>query len=130
MSALTYISLKQNAVLDLAAGTAAASTMSVAIPRATTPGASDSADHLFFYIVNGDTTDKTFTVLKGVSTAPTTRGGTANTDLAVTISHTAGGGIVGPIEVNRFAQADGSVNLTFSGTTSVTISAYMLPSRR
>lgn len=129
MTALAYISLKQNDVLDLTAGTAAAASMSIAIPRASTPLASDSADRLFLYVVNGDSADKTLTVLKGVSLAPTTRGGTANTDLAVTISHTAGGGIVGPLEVNRFAQADGSVSLTFSDVTSTTITAYMLPSR-
>lgn len=127
MTALTYVSLKANNVLDLAALTSAATSMSVAIPRASSPGATDSADHLFFYIVNGDTADKTFTVKAGTGTAASTRGGTG--DLALTISHTAGGGIVGPIEANRFAQSDGSVNLTFSDVTSVTIGAYMLPSR-
>jgi hypothetical protein len=128
MSALTYVSLIANNVLNLAALTAAASTMTVAIPRASTPGAADSADRLFFYIVNGGSGDVTFTVKAGVGTAPSTRGGTL-TDLALTISHTAGGGIVGPIEANRFAQSDGSINLTFSGVTTVTIGAYMLPSR-
>jgi hypothetical protein len=127
MSTLNYVSLKGSDVLDLASLTAAATTMNVPIPRGSTPGAADSADRLFFYIVNADSADKTFTVKAGTGTAPSTRGGTG--DLAVTISHTAGGGIVGPIETNRFAQSDGSINLTFSATTSVTIGAYMLPAR-
>jgi hypothetical protein len=127
MTTLAYISLTPNNVLNLAAGTAAAASMNVPVPRASTPGPADVADHLFFYIVNGDTADKTFTVKAGTGTAPSTRGGTG--DLALTISHTAGGGIVGPIETNRFAQNDGSINLTFSDVTSVTISAYMYPTR-
>ena len=126
---LPYVSLAQNNVVNLPSATAAALTMNVAIPAISNPGATDSADHLFLYVVNGADADITCTVKAGVGTAPSTRGGTL-TDLAVTISHTAGGGIVGPLEVNRFAQSDGSVNVTFSAITSITVVAYMLPMRR
>lgn len=127
MSTINYVSLTANNVLNLASGPAGASTMNTPCPRASSPGAADSLDRLFFYVVNGGVADVTFTVKAGVSTAATTRGGTG--DLAVTISHTAGGGIVGPIETTRFAQSDGSVNTTLSGTTSVTVQPYMLPTR-
>ena len=101
--------------------------MNIPVPKVSSPGASDSIDQLILYVVNGDSADKTVTV-RSASGSPTGwRGGSG--DLAVTVSHTAGGGIIGPLDSVRFAQADGSVNVDFSDATSTTIVAYMLPTR-
>lgn len=126
---LSYSILPQNGVLNLPSSTNADASngMNIPIPKVSSPGAADSAHRLLLYIANGDTADKTVTVRAGVSTAASIRGGSG--DLAVTISHTAGGGWIGPLETNRFAQSDGSVNVDFSAATSTTITAYMIPSR-
>ena len=126
---LSYSILTENGVLNLPSATNADASngMNIPVPKVSSPGPTDAADRLFLYVVNGDSADKTVTVRAGVSTAPSTRGGTG--DLAVTISHTAGGGIIGPLETNRFAQADGSINVDFSAATSTTIVAYMMPTR-
>jgi hypothetical protein len=126
---LSYSIFPQNGVLNLPTATNADASngMNIPVPKVSSPGAADSVNHLLLYIANGDTADKTVTVKAGVSTAASVRGGSG--DLAVTISHTAGGGWIGPLDVNRFAQADGSVNVDFSAATSTTITAYMIPSR-
>lgn len=128
-TSLSYTILNQNGVRNLPTATAAdaANGMNIPVPKASSPGAADSINMLFLYVVNGDTSDKTVTV-KGATNSPVgARGGSG--DLAATVSHTAGGGIIGPLDTARFAQSDGSVNVDFSDDTSVTIVAYMLPSR-
>ena len=127
---LSYTILNPNGLRALPSATNADSSngMNIPVPKVSSPGAADSINLLFLYVVNGDSSDKTVTV-KGASGSPAgPRGGTG--DLAVTVSHTAGGGLIGPLDATRFAQADGSVNVDFSDATSTTIVAYMLPSRR
>lgn len=128
-TALSYTILNPNGVRNLPTPTNADASngMIIAVPKASSPGATDACDRLFLYVANGDSSDKTVTVKGGVSTNPSTRGGSG--DLATTISHTAGGGIIGPLETNRFAQADGSIWVDFSDGTSTTIVAYMWPTR-
>lgn len=127
---LSYSILAQDGVLNLPSATNAdaANGMNIPVPKVSSPGAADSINQLLLYVANGDTSDKTVTV-RGASGSPIgARGGSG--DLAVTISHTAGGGWIGPLDAARFAQADGSVNVDFSAATSTTITAYMLPARR
>lgn len=131
-TAITYTILPGNSVVNLQAATNVDVTNghSIAIPKVSSPGATDSADHLFLYVTNGDGSDRTLTVKGNGGSTLSFRGGTAGTDLAVTISHTAGGGLVGPLEVARFAQIDGSVNIDIDASwTTGTIRAFMLPAR-
>lgn len=127
---LSYAILAQNGVLNLPSSTNvdASNGMNVPVPKVSTPGAADSINQLLLYVANGDSADHTCTV-RGATNSPVgARGGSG--DLTVTISHTAGGGWIGPLDAVRFAQSDGSVNLDFSAATSMTITAYMLPARR
>lgn len=126
---LSYSSLAQNGVLNLPSSTNvdASNGMNIPVPRVSSPGADDSIDRLLLYVANGDTADHTCTV-RGATNSPVgSRGGSG--DLTVTISHTAGGGWIGPLDSARFAQADGSVNVDFSAATSMTITAYVIPAR-
>jgi len=126
---LSYTILNQNGVRNLPSATNADASngMNIPVPKVSSPGASDSINDLILYVANGDSSDHTVTV-GGASGSPTgPRGGSG--DLTVTISHTAGGGFIGPLDATRFAQADGSVNVDFSSATSMTIIAYMLPTR-
>jgi hypothetical protein len=126
---LSYTILGQNGVVNLPSATNAdaANGMNIPVPKVSSPGAADSINQLLLYIANGDSSDKTVTVRGATGSPVGGRGGTG--DLAVTISHTAGGGWIGPLDATRFAQADGSVNVDFSAATSTTITAYMIPAR-
>jgi len=126
---LSYTIWTENNVTNLPSGTNADASngMNIPVPKVSTPGATDAIDRLMLYVSNGDSADHTVTVRGGTGTAASTRGGTG--DLAVTVSHTAGGGWIGPLETNRFAQNDGSVNVDFSSATSSQITAYMWPTR-
>jgi hypothetical protein len=126
---LAYSILGQNAVLNLPSATNADASngMNIPVPKVSSPGAADSIDRLLLYVVNGDSADHTCTVRSATGSPVGTRGGSG--DLVSTISHTAGGGWIGPLDATRFAQSDGSVNVDFSAATSMTITAYMIPAR-
>ena len=127
---LSYTILNPNGLRALPSATSADSSngMNIPVPKVSSPGAADSINLLFLYVLNTDSADHTCTV-KGASGSPVgSRGGSG--DLAAVISHTAGGGLIGPLDATRFTQADGSVNVDFSSAAGMTITAYMLPSRR
>lgn len=127
---LSYSILAQNGVLNLPTATNADASngMNIPVPKVSSPGAADSINQLLLYVANGDTADHTCTVRGATGSPVGARGGSG--DLVSTISHTAGGGWIGPLDAVRFAQSDGSVNVDFSSATSMTITAYMLPARR
>ena len=127
---LSYTILNPNGLRALPSATNADASngMNIPVPKVSSPGAADSINLLFLYVANSDGSDHTCTV-KGASGSPTgARGGSG--DLVSTISHTAGGGLIGPLDATRFTQVDGSVNVDFSSATGMTIIAYMLPHRR
>jgi hypothetical protein len=127
---LSYTILNPNGVRNLPTATAADASngMNIPVPKVTTPGAADSINLLFLYVANTDSADHTCTVKTATGSPTGARGGTG--DLVSTISHTAAGGIIGPLDSTRFTQSDGSLNVDFSSATGMTIVAYMLPHRR
>jgi hypothetical protein len=127
--AVAYVSLANNNVTDIPTGTTINTTNGaiIAVPRASTPGASDLIDHMFLYVTNTAGSDKTVTVKAGTGTAPSTRGGTG--DLAVTCKTATGGCLIGPLDADRFAQADGSVWVDYASGLTGALTAFMWPSR-
>lgn len=91
------------------------------------PTAPSSDNSLFLYITNTAGADKVVTIKAGVSTAPSTRGGTG--DLAFTVTTAAGAALIGPLETNRFAQTDGTINVDFASGLTGKITAYISPTR-
>jgi predicted RecA/RadA family phage recombinase len=128
--AVAYVSLVNDNVTDIPAGTAVNTTNGaiIAVPRVTTPGAADSIDRMLLYVTNTAGSDKTVTVKAGVGTTASARGGTG--DLAVTCKTATGGCLIGPLDSNRFAQADGSVWVDYASGLTGALTAFMLPSRR
>jgi hypothetical protein len=127
-TAITLTDMTQNAGIDIPVGAAIdqGNGMTIAIPGADTT-ASISLNQLFLLVQTTNGSDKTVTVKAGVSTSPSTRGGTG--DLVVTAHAASGGALIGPLEKNRFAQTDGSVNIDFAAGITGMISAFMWPTR-
>jgi hypothetical protein len=127
--AVAYVSLGNDAVTDIPAGTVINTTNGaiIAVPRVAAPGAADTIDRLFLYITNTAGVDKTVTVKAGTGTAVSVRGGTG--DLAVTCKTATGGCLIGPLDANRFAQADGSVWVDYQAGLTGACKAFMWPSR-
>lgn len=127
--AVAYVSLANDNVTDIPAGTTINTTNGaiIAVPRASSPGAADSINQLFLYVTNTAGSDKTVTVKAGTGTAASARGGSG--DLAVTCKTATGGCLIGPLDANRFAQADGSVWVDYASGLTGALTAFMLPSR-
>jgi predicted RecA/RadA family phage recombinase len=127
--AVAYTILGNNAVTDIPAGTAVNTTNGaiIAVPKVSTPGASDAIDHMFLYVTNTAGSDKTVTVKAGTGSNPATRGGTG--DLAVTCKTATGGCLIGPLDANRFSQADGSIYVDYQSGLTGALTAFMWPSR-
>lgn len=127
--AVTYVILSNDNVTDIPTGTTINTTngANIAVPKASSPGATDSIDRMFLYVTNTAGSDKTVTVKAGTGTGVSVRGGTG--DLAVTCKTATGGCLIGPLDANRFAQADGSVNVDFASGLTGAITAFMWPTR-
>lgn len=129
-SVLDYISCVQNGFVAEPAVPATLDPTNghqTSIPRAAAPGAADSAGQLYYYVENTDVgSAHVITIKAGVSTAASFRGGTG--DLAVSIDASTAG-IIGPLETERFAQADGSILVDCDAGSTGIIIAYMLPNR-
>jgi hypothetical protein len=75
----------------------------------------------YLHVKNGDTTDKTITVN---SQTPCNYG--FDHDAVVTVP-AAGERIIGPFPKNRFDDANGQVQITYSAVTSVTVAVVEVP---
>jgi len=127
-TALALTDMVQNGGVNIPTGTAIdqANGMNVAIPGSDTT-ASCSINGLWLLVQTTNGADKVVTVRGGTGTAASTRGGSG--DLAVTAHAASGGAIIGPLETNRFAQNDGSVNIDFASGATGFITAFMWPTR-
>jgi hypothetical protein len=118
-----------NAVLNNA-GTAIDATngMTIAIPTNTIP-AGGNIDRLVLYVQNSTASTKTVTVRAGVNTSPGSPAFEAGKGDLVTGNLTASTGtaFIGPFEVARFIQPDGSVSVDFASSMTGTIWALLLP---
>lgn len=114
--------------------------MSIAVSSTAIP-AGGNIDHMVLLILNTNSTGRTVTIRAATPDggAAKTGAGTANAagtypsfeagkgDLTTSaMTGTTGLGIIGPFEVARFLQPDGTVSVDFSGATGF-IAAFILP---
>jgi len=124
---LPLSTLVPNGVIDIPAGTTIdqANGMNVQLPTTAIPAA-PGMDNLFLYVATTNGADKNVIIRAGVN-PPAFRSSMG--DLTV-VAHTAsGGGVVGPLESARFAQADGSINIDFASGITGKITAFIRPAR-
>jgi hypothetical protein len=122
---LPLSSLVANGSLADPAGTAIDVTngMNVAIPTTAIPSG-PHLDKLVLRVANTAGADKVVTIKAGAN-PPAFRAGIG--DLAVTVVATSGVRFIGPFDISRFAQADGSLNIDFGSGMTGTITAFMAP---
>lgn len=109
------------------AGTAIDATngMNVALTSTGIPAAGN-ADRLVLYVQNTTASTKTVTVKAGASNPPAFQSGKG--DLVTgNLSANTGTAFIGPFEVARFIQSDGSINVDFAASMTGTIWAILLP---
>lgn len=123
---LPLSNLVANGGLADPAGTAIdqANGMVVAIPSTAIPAGSH-IDRLVLRVANTAGSAKNTIVKKGVD-PPSFRASIG--DLTVQVPATTGVRFIGPFEVARFAQADGSLNIDWESGATGTVTAFMLPS--
>ena len=97
-----------------------------------TPGtggepASLDINHIWLLVMTTNGADKAVTVKAGTGTAPSFRGGSG--DMSYAVKASAGGALIGPLDTQRFAQNDGSINLTFASGMTGQIAAFGWPTR-
>lgn len=113
------------------AGTAIDATngMNIAIPTNAIPAGSN-LDRLVLYVQNTTASTKTVTVRTGVGGGATPgqafRSGLGDFTTG-NLSASTGTAFIGPFDVSRFAQLDGSVNIDFAASMTGTIWAVLLP---
>lgn len=113
------------------AGTAIDATngMNIAIPTNTIPAGSN-LDRLVLYVQNTTASTKTVTVRAGVGGGATPgqafRSGVGDFTSG-NLTASTGTAFIGPFDVSRFAQLDGSVNIDFAASMTGTIWAVLLP---
>jgi hypothetical protein len=98
--------------------------MNVAIPATSIPSGS-GLDKLILRVANTAGAAKNTIVRKGVD-PPAFRASIG--DLTVQVPATTGVRWIGPFEIARFAQSDGSLNIDFEAATAGTITAFIAPS--
>lgn len=81
-----------------------------------------TAGHLILRLANTAGADKVVTVKAGAGVQSN-----VPADLAVTVPATSGVKWVGPFEAQRFAQADGTIQVDVAAATAGTITAYSIP---
>ena len=108
------------------AGTAIdqANGMNVAIPTTAIPSGSHM-DKLILRVANTAGAAKN-TIARGGANPPSFRASLG--DLTVQVPATSGVRWLGPFEIARFAQADGSLNIDFESGATGTITAFLVPS--
>lgn len=108
------------------AGTAIDATngMNIAITTTGIP-AGGNADRLVLYVQNTTGSTKTVTVKAGAN-PPSFRSGLGDITTG-NLSATTGTAFIGPFDVSRVLQADGSVNIDFAASMTGTIWALLLP---
>lgn len=123
---LPVSALVANGSLTTPAGTAVdqANGMNVALTSEAIPPAYDAFRGLFFRVLNTNGTARNFIVRAGVY-PPAFRKDLG--DLTVSIPATTGDVLVGPLDMSRFVQADGSVNVDFGASFAGTITALVAP---
>lgn len=130
-TALTPISLTANSATLNNAGTAIDATngMNIAISTSSIPAAAD-LDRLVLYVQNTTASTKTVTVRAGVgggaTPGPAFRSGLGDLTTG-NLSASTGAAFIGPFDVSRFAQTDGSVNVDFASGMTGTIWALLVP---
>jgi hypothetical protein len=122
---LPLSNLVANGSLTDPAGTAIdqANGMNVAIPTTAIPSG-PHIDKLVLRVANTAGAGKNTIVRKGID-PPAFRQGLG--DLTVQVPATTGVKWLGPFELARFVQADGSLNIDFESGATGTITAFMLP---
>lgn len=113
------------------AGTAIDATngMNIALPASSIPSPSDG-DMLVLYVQNTTASTKTVTVRAGVgggaTPGPAFRSGLGDLTTG-NLTATTGTAFIGPFDVSRFAQLDGSINIDFAASMTGTIWALLVP---
>jgi hypothetical protein len=123
---LPLSNLVANGGLTDPAGTAIdqANGMVVAIPTTAIPSG-PGLDKLILRVANTAGAAKNTIVRKGVD-PPAFRASIG--DLTVQVAATTGVKFIGPFEIARFAQSDGSLNIDFESGATGTITAFIAPS--
>lgn len=113
------------------AGTAIDATngMNILLPATSVPSPSN-ADRLVLYVTNTAASTKTVTVRAGVgggaTPGPAFRSGEG--DLVTgNLTATTGTAFIGPFDVSRFAQLDGSINVDFAAGMTGNVWALLVP---
>lgn len=115
------------------AGTAIDATngMNVQLPTSAIPAAGN-ADTLVLYVQNTTASTKTVTVRAGVGGGATPgqafRSGLGDLTTG-NLTASTGTAFIGPFDVSRFAQLDGSINVDFAASMTGTVWAVLLPKR-
>jgi hypothetical protein len=97
--------------------------MNVAIPTTAIPSG-PHLDKLVLRVANTAVADKVVTVKAG-SNPPAFRAGLG--DLTATVVASTGVRFIGPFDISRFVQADGSLNIDFGSGMTGTITAFICP---
>jgi hypothetical protein len=129
---LPLTNLTANGAILNNAGTAvdAANGMNIALPSTAIPVGS-TTDRLVLYVQNTTASTKTVTVRAGTNStgnpnAPAFRSGLGDVTTG-NLTASTGTAFIGPFDVSRFVQTDGSVNVDFAASTTGTIWALLLP---
>lgn len=127
---LPVTALTGNGAVLNSAGTAIDATngMTIALASNAIPAAA-SADRLILYVQNSTASTKTVTVRAGANTSPGSPAFEAGKGDITTGNLTASTGtaFIGPFEVARVIQPDGSVSVDFAASMTGTIWAILLP---
>lgn len=130
---LPLTNLTPNSAVLNSAGTAidAANGMNIQLPTTGVPAAGN-ADTLVLYVQNTFAGTKTVTVRAGVgggaTPGPAFRSGIGDLTTG-NLNASTGTAFIGPFDVSRFAQLDGSINIDFQSGTTGTVWAVLLPKR-
>ena len=122
--------LTANGSISTAAGTTIDSTLvtngvKIALASTAIPAAYDATRGFFLRVTNTNGTDRVCTVRKGASNPPAFQKDLG--DLAVTVVATSGDVLIGPLDLARFVQTDGSIYVDFGTSMTGKITAYILP---
>jgi len=122
---LPTTALLANNGINAPAGTAIdqANGMNVALASGAIPAAS-SADRVVLYVNNTFAGTKVVTIRAGATQPPAMRAGIGDLNYTAQAS---GASYLGPFEVGRFVQSDGSLNIDFAAGITGTIAALLVP---
>ena len=130
---LPVTTMTPNSAVLNQAGTAvdAANGMNIQLSSTSIPAAG-GADTLVLYVQNTTASAQTVTVRKGVgggaTPGPAFRSGIGDF-VTGNLNATSGTAFIGPFDVSRFVQSDGSINVDFSSGMTGNVWAILLPKR-